>query len=217
MSAEGLRRVTEHTVTEALEERSARNMTVLGVLLAAGRSTRFGAENKLFAEVNGIPLVRHTAQTLLDSRVSRVVAVLGHGMDAVCNVLSGLGVECIENKAYEQGLSTSVRTGVDMAVEMDADAVIFLPGDMPFVNASTIDLLIDAYRVDIADAVAAAYRGQRGNPVLFDRRFFEPLCSVSGDRGGRQVLLESNGALIETDDSGIVSDIDTPADLKRYE
>jgi molybdenum cofactor cytidylyltransferase len=209
-----LRRVPESTVREALDERSARDPTVLGVVLAAGESTRFGAENKLLAEIDGRPLVGHAAQTLVESWVSAVVAVLGHQQDAVRDALTGLDVAFVENEDYERGQSTSVRRGVAAAIERDVDAAVFLPGDMPFVAAATVDLLIDAYRANIADAVAAAYRDQRGNPVLFDRRHFESLRSVSGDVGGRRVLLESDGALVETGDAGIVSDIDTQEDLE---
>ncbi|HET7324957.1 MAG TPA: nucleotidyltransferase family protein [Halococcus sp.] len=213
MSTE-LRRVTERAVREALEKHPTRNPTVLGVLLAAGESTRFGTENKLLAEVDGTPLVRHAARTLLDSRVSSVVAVLGHQQGAVRDALSDGELVFAANEEYEQGMSTSVRRGVVAATEMDAAAAVFLPGDMPFVDAATVDLLLDAYRADIADAVAPIHRGQRGNPVLFDRRYFASLRSVSGDVGGRGVLLESDGLLIETDDAGTVSDIDTQADLE---
>jgi molybdenum cofactor cytidylyltransferase len=213
MSDDGLRRVSESAVREALAERSAREPCVLGVVLAAGESTRFGEENKLLAEVDGRPLVRHAAWTLLDSRVSAVVAVLGHQIAAVRDALADLDVRFLENEAYEQGMSTSVREGVVAAMERDVDAAVFLPGDMPFVAPSTVDLLIDAYRANIADAVAPVHRGQRGNPVVFDRRYFESLRSVSGDVGGRRVLLESDGALVETDNAGIVSDIDTQEDL----
>lgn len=206
-----LRHVPESAVSEALEARL--DATVLGVLLAAGTSTQFGTANKLLAEIDGTPLVRHAARTLLDSRASAVVAVLGHQMSAVRAALSDFDVEFRENEAYEQGMSTSVERGVAAATEADADAVMFLPGDMPFVKPATVDLLVGAYRANIADAVAPAHRGQRGNPVLFDGRHFDALRSVSGDVGGRRVLLESDGALIETDDSGTVSDIDTQEDL----
>lgn len=212
MSAD-LRRVTEQTVREALAEHSP-EPRVLGVVLAAGESKRFGERNKLLAAVAGTPLVSHAARTLLESRVSSVIVVLGHETDAVGDALSGLDVAVVENPAYDQGMSASVRTGVGVAAEMDAAAVVFLPGDMPFVDASTVDLLVDAYRADIADAVAPIHRDQRGNPVVFDRRHFDSLRAVRGDVGGRRVLLDSDGALVETDDGGVVTDIDTQDDLE---
>jgi molybdenum cofactor cytidylyltransferase len=208
---EELRRITD----EDIEERSTRDDTVLGVLLAAGGSSRFGGRNKLLAEIDGEPLVRHAARTLCDSRASDVVAVLGHQSSAVRDALGGLGMEFVENDAYEQGLSTSVARGVRVAVEDSADAAVFLPGDMPLIDSVTVDSLADAFHADVADAVAPTYQGQRGNPVLFGARHFDALRSVGGDVGGRSVLLDSDGALFETDDSGVVTDIDTHEDLDR--
>lgn len=213
---EELRRVTESAVWEALSERSVGDPTVLGVLLAAGVSRRFGAANKLLAEVEGTPLVRHAARTLLDSRVSSVAAVLGHERERVRGALDGLDLCVVGNESYEEGMAASVRVGVSVATGMDADAVVFLPGDMPFVHPSTVDLLRDAHRANVADAAAAGYRGKRGNPVLFDSVHFAALGAVSGDVGGRQVLLDGDhSALVETDDPGVVADIDTRADLGR--
>ena len=210
-----LRHVDERTVREALSEHSGRDSTVLGVLLAAGGSSRFGERNKLLAEIDGTPLVRHAARTLRDSRVSGVVAVLGHQSSAVRDALADLDIEFVENDSYERGLSTSVAYGACVAAGSGADAAVFLPGDMPFVDSATIDLLVDAFQGGVADAVAPVHQGQRGNPVLFGARHFDALRSVSGDVGGRGILLDSDGALLETDDAGVVTDIDTRADLER--
>jgi molybdenum cofactor cytidylyltransferase len=214
MSGE-LRRITDENIEEALSERSARDGTVLGVLLAAGGSSRFGERNKLLAEIDGEPLVRRAARTLLDSRVSRVVAVLGHQPNAVRDALADLDVAFVENDAYEQGLSTSVKHGVRVAAGNGADAAVLLPGDMPFVDGATVDSLVDAFHANVADAVAPAFENQRGNPVLFGRTHFDALRAVSGDMGGRRILLDSDGALLETDDVGVLRDIDTREDLER--
>jgi molybdenum cofactor cytidylyltransferase len=213
--SEELRHIDEDTVQEALSEHPARDATVIGVLLAAGGSTRFGERNKLLAEVNETPLVRHAARTLCDSRVSRVVAVLGHQSGAVREALAGFDVEFVANDAHEQGLSTSVEHGARVAAASGADAVVFLPGDMPFVDSSTVDSLVAAYRANLADAVAPAHQGQRGNPVLFGGRHFDALRAVGGDVGGRDVFLDSDGALLETDDAGVATDIDTREDLEH--
>lgn len=213
----GLERLAPGTVEAALDDHPP-NPTVAGVLLAAGQSTRFGEANKLLARVDGEPLVRRTGRTLDAARVSSVSVVLGHDGSAVRDALSVLDVQFVENDEYEQGLSTSVRAGVDVAIEMAADAAVFLPGDMPFVDVSTVDVLIDAHRAGLSDAVAAAHHGQRGNPVLFDSRHFDALRSVAGDTGGRRVLLDSErGALVEVDDPGVTRDIDTRTDLERTE
>lgn len=213
--SEQLRRITDEDIEEALSAHSARDGTVLGVLLAAGGSSRFGERNKLLAEIDGEPLVRRAAHTLLDSRVSRVIAVLGHQPNAVRDALADLDVAFVENDSYERGLSTSVKHGARVAAGNGADAAVFLPGDMPLVDSATVDSLVDAFHANVADAVAPAFENQRGNPVLFGRTHFDALRAVSGDRGGRRILLDSDGALLETDDVGVLTDIDTREDLER--
>jgi molybdenum cofactor cytidylyltransferase len=107
-----------------------------------------------------------------------------------------------------------VCVGINALETSDVAAAVFALGDMPFVSPETVDTLVATYRTGPETALAAAYDGSRGNPVLFDRCHFERLADVSGDTGGCAVLLEGDrSALVATDDPGVVRDIDTPADL----
>jgi molybdenum cofactor cytidylyltransferase len=217
---DGLPSYDREAVAEALDASGAAGRPgsrVVGVLLAGGTSTRFGEANKLLAELDGEPLVRRAARTLLDADLSGVVAVLGYEADAVGTALDGLDLRVVRNRDYEEGLSTSVARGVAAAREADADAAVFLPGDMPGVDPATVGLLVDAYRAGLGTALAASYDGRRGNPVLFDRRHFEALLAVEGDVGGRPVLVGSDdAALVAAGDPGVVEDVDTTTDLRRH-
>jgi molybdenum cofactor cytidylyltransferase len=200
-----------------------REARVHGVVLAAGTGSRFGRGNKLLAALDGRPLVRHAARTLLDADLDGVTAVLGHEAERVRGALSGLPVETVANPDYREGQATSVRAGVRAARERGAgadatspDALLVALGDMPRVQPGTVNVLLDAYRAGAGDALAAAVEGQRGNPVLFDARFFDRLAAVSGDTGGRAILLDGDdAALVETGDPGVLGDVDTRADLGR--
>lgn len=87
---------------------------------------------------------------------------------------------------------------------------------MLFLSAATIDRLITAYRSGAESIVAPEHGGQRGNPVLFTREHFDRLAAISGDRGGRELLrTRPDLALIDTDDSGVVCDVDGRDDLDR--
>jgi len=194
-------------------ETPERDRTVAGVLLAAGTSTRFGDRNKLLATVDGRPVVRHAAATLREARVGPVTVVVGHEADRVRTALEGLNVSFVENSDYRAGQATSVRTGVATLRDRgDVDAAVIALGDMPFVAPGSVDALVDAYLAGAGDALAAAADGDRGNPVLFDARYFEALTAVEGDVGGRAILLRE-GRLVETDDPGVRRDVDTPEDL----
>jgi molybdenum cofactor cytidylyltransferase len=222
--------------------------TVAGVLLAAGTGSRFADGNKLLATVDGEPIVRRAARTLLDAPVDPVVVVTGHEAERVRGALSSLPVRFVHNDDYAAGQATSVRTGVRALVEgLDGesgrdrgagrasdgdwthqadgtrrpdtgvvDAAVFALGDMPFVTPATVRALVAAYRAGHGTALAAAYRGERGNPVLFDRRYFDRLAAVEGDVGGRELLVHGDdSALVETGDPGVRRDVDTRTDLSR--
>jgi len=195
---------------------------VAGVLLAAGTSSRFGDDNKLLATVDGEPVVRRAARTLVDAGVDPVVVVVGHEGNRVRDAVSDLPVEIVVNDAYEAGQSTSVRAGIGALGDTDTpgdadtppDAAVIALGDMPLVDPETVETLVAAYAAGAGDALAAAYDGDRGNPVLFDRRFFDRLVAVDGDVGGREILLESDAsALVAVGDPGVRRDVDRPEDL----
>jgi molybdenum cofactor cytidylyltransferase len=187
---------------------------VAGVVLAAGTSARFGGANKLLADLDGEPLVRHAARTLADAGLDPLVAVVGHEADRVRAALDGLSVDAVENPDYARGQATSVRAAVGALDPDVVDAAVFALGDMPRVSPDAVALLVAAHRAGRGSALAAAHEGTRGNPVLFDARHFPALAGVSGDVGGREILRSgTDSALVETGDSGVGRDVDTRDDL----
>jgi len=188
-----------------------REAHVAGVVLAAGTSSRYGDANKLLARVDGERIVARSVQTYLDAAVDPVVVVVGHEAERVRAALPE-GVRVVHNPDYADGQASSVRTGIGAVP--DADAAVVGLGDMPFVRPDTASLLVRAYRAGAGDPLAAAFDGQRGNPVCFGRQWFDALRDVDGDTGGREILLTApDAALVETGDPGVRRDIDRPDDL----
>lgn len=200
----------------AAGEQPSDSAPIMGVVLAAGTSSRFGDRNKLLEAWRGEPLVRHATRTLCDSSVAEVVVVLGHEHERVRAAVADLDATTVVNDDYEAGQAASVRRGVAAARDRDASAAVFALGDMPRVAVESVDALVDAYRADVGDALAAACDGRRGNPVLFGSRHFDPLSDVAGDRGGRAILLRGErSALVETGDQGVLADVDRPEDIRK--
>jgi molybdenum cofactor cytidylyltransferase len=183
-----------------------------GVVLAAGQSKRFGAQNKLLAPVEGIPLVCHAVAPVC-TVLSRVVVVVGNDADAVRDALADYPVECVENPDYADGQATSLACGVEQ-IRFSADGALFALGDMPAVDAATVELLCEAFAAGVGDPLVAAHNGHRGNPVLFGPQYFDQLATQTGDTGGRPVLQSAPGTtLVETGDRGVRRDVDHPSDL----
>lgn len=188
---------------------------VVAVVLAGGRGTRFEDGNKLLATVDREPIVSRAARSLDVNGVDYTVAILGHEADAVREIVAPTVDETRNNPEYARGQSRSVRVGTRAASERGADAALFLPGDMPCIDESTVKRLVETYREDRHDVVVPTYEGQRGNPVLFDATHFDALRDVTGDTGGRALLEAADVHRVPVDDPGIRIDIDTVADLER--
>ena len=187
---------------------------VAAVVLAAGRSTRMGGPNKLLEAVQGRPLVRHAVEAALAGGLSEVVVVTGHQRAAVEAALSGLPVRFVPNPNFAEGLSTSLRAGLE-ALPPSVDGALVLLGDMPLVRPALLARLVAAFDpAGGAHVVAPVRDGRRGNPVLWGRRFFAALCAIEGDAGGRHLLAEQSDAAREVEaDDGALIDVDTPEAL----
>jgi molybdenum cofactor cytidylyltransferase len=197
------------------EPQPEKGRRIAAVVLAAGRSTRMGAVNKLIAEIGGKPLVRITAEQALGSRASPVIIVTGHERERVEAALNGLPVRVVHNPDYAEGLGTSLKAGI-AAVPDDADGAIICLGDMPQVNAALIDKLIAAFDPEKGVLVVVpSIDGRRGNPVVWSRRFFHDLMAISGDIGARHLIGSYAEAVIEVpvDDDAALTDVDTPESL----
>lgn len=198
------------------EERAApAGRRVAALVLAAGRSTRMGAVNKMLAEIGGKPLVRIAAEQAAASHAQPVIVVTGHEREKVEAALKGLSVRFVHNPDYSEGLGTSLKAGI-AAVPEESDAAIVCLGDMPQVDAALINRLIAAFDPERgALVVVPSIDGRRGNPVVWSRRFFHDLMSIQGDIGARHLIGTYVEAVVEVPVSGEAAliDVDTPESL----
>jgi molybdenum cofactor cytidylyltransferase len=195
-----------------------REARIGALILAAGQSRRMGEINKLMIELDGKPMVRHVAETVLASRATPVVAVLGHERDRVRGAFSGLKIRAVYNPDYAEGISTSLRRGL-AALPDDIDGVVVCLGDMPLLGAAEIGRLIDAFNpVEGRSIIVPTRRGKRGNPVLWGKRFFAEMQEVAGDVGARHLIGAYPEAVLEVEmtGDGTLLDIDTPEALAEF-
>lgn len=188
---------------------------IAALVLAAGRSSRMGAKNKLLCPVDGIPLVRRAVNAACASRACQVMVVTGHGADDVEAVLVDRPVSSVRNPDFAAGMSTSLRCGL-RALPTDIDGAIILLADMPHITAADIDCLISAFDPDDPAVLVPEFGGQRGNPVLWPRRHFAEMAAISGDKGARGLLQQyaQEVRTVSLPSRAIFTDVDTPADLQ---
>jgi molybdenum cofactor cytidylyltransferase len=193
------------------EAASTDGRQIAALVLAAGRSSRMGGPNKLLANLDGKPLIRHAVNAALASRASSVTVVTGHMEARVAAALDGADVAITHNPDFAEGMSTSLKAGL-AALPAESEAVVVLLADMPRVTGAMIDALIAAY--DPAKGsliVVPTFEGRRGNPVLWSRRFFGDLSSISGDIGARNVIGTYPEAVTEVElGAAVALDLDTP-------
>lgn len=190
---------------------------IAALVLAAGRSTRYGTANKLLEDLDGVPIVRHVARAALQSRARPVVVVTGHEAERVARAVADLDVRVLVNPDYAQGLSTSLKAGL-AALPSDIDGALVCLGDMPRITASHLDSLISAFAPKEGRSIAVpVHNGKRGNPVLFARSLFAEMLEAEGDTGARHLIGRHAEDVAEVDlgTSAIFVDVDTPDSLAR--
>jgi molybdenum cofactor cytidylyltransferase len=181
---------------------------IAGILLAAGLSTRFGRQ-KLLQPYRGELLVRKTARCFLDAGLQPVVAVVSSD-PAFGDALAGLPVTMVENPNPEDGVSTSIAIGLRALPETSSAALIGV-ADQPYLTADAIQALLDAFVP--GRIVVPRFGDHRGNPPVFDRRFFPDLMQLRGDRGGQVVVNAHPEAVVEVSlAEEIGDDVDRPED-----
>ena len=184
---------------------------IVALVLAAGRSTRMGKENKLLLEIEGQPMVTHAVDAMLGSKVDRVIVVTGHQADAVKDAIGERAVTFAHNPAYADGLSTSLTAGLDV-LPADTAGVIIGLGDMPRIGSADVNRLIAAFNPSEGRAICVpTVDGKRGNPVLFAVDFLEEMRGIEGDVGARHLIGAHNDLVCEVEmaDDATLIDVDT--------
>jgi molybdenum cofactor cytidylyltransferase len=196
------------------KETSKRDRAVFAAVLAAGRSQRFG-RNKQLEVIGGKPLVRQAAELAREACGDRSILVCGHQCSAVARAAGDAPQFLLVNERHDAGLGSSIAL-VAAAVSHVADALLLLFADQPVITAHHLRALIDRWSGADNEAVATAFSGIAGPPVLFPRGAFGALRQLTGDRGAKCILDDPELDVATIPFEGAAIDIDTQADLERF-
>ena len=196
-------------------------MTTELIILAAGHSRRFGAQNKQLALFEGEPLIVRTVRRLACVRGTAgglgLTIVTRRADDEVAVMIMGLGlknVRIIANPRATEGMATSIAAGI-ASLAPQIEAAVITPGDMPFISAALVERLLAAFCADggARPTCPVLAGGTQLNPVVWPRRLFGALTALTGDTGGKSILKAESLCRVEVDGDARFADIDTPADL----
>jgi molybdenum cofactor cytidylyltransferase len=189
---------------------------MIGILLAAGFSRRFGAADKLLHTLpDGRPIAVAAAENLIKV-IPLTIAVIRPDNQELADQLKNVGLKVVFCEAHETEMADSLSAAVRFAGQFNESSAGFVIAlaDMPYIKPHTIKAIAHALNAGAA-IVAPVYQGKRGHPVGFSANLRNELERLTGDEGARSILKRHADQikLLECSDCGILTDIDTPEDL----
>ena len=190
---------------------------ISAILLAAGQSKRMNGENKLTKKIQGIPLIKHSVKNILSSSVDELIVVLGYQKKIIEKLIEkNEKIKTVFNENFENGIASSIKTGLNHFSEK-TEAFFICLGDMPLVNYNIYNQLIKSK--DNKKIIVPIYKGQQGNPVLFDKSMKEKIMSISGDAGAKKILELNKDKILnlEINDQNITKGFDTQDNFNSFD
>jgi len=188
---------------------------ISGILLAAGESRRMG-QPKLLLPWGNTTILEKVVDTYRKAKISELIVVVGANQESLKEILISKPVIMVENPYYQEGMSTSIRKGVE-AASNQAEGYLIGLGDQPLITPDIINSLITVFSNEQTGIAICSHKKKKGHPVIFARKFRQALCNLTGDTGGRTIIRQ-HGAEVRYVDIGseaIFIDIDTPDDYQK--
>lgn len=187
------------------------------VVLAAGSSFRMGSPKALL-NIGERTFVEHVVHVLRSTGVEQVVIVLGHDASRIKHTLTWFGGRTVINDEWGRGQLSSMIAGLNAFEEPVPQGVLFWPVDHPLVSPDLIRELLEAFRGSGKSIIVPAHEGRRGHPVIFGARLYDELRHADTRIGAREVVRRhpEDIHVVETDDAGVLVNIDTPGDYSTY-
>lgn len=183
------------------------------ILLAAGNSKRFNG-NKLLVIYKDKPIYMYIVEKVLDLRVNKIICVTQY--EEIKEALLNTDINVVMNDNSSLGISSSIKLGINF--DKNADGYMFMVCDQPFISIETLNSVIDNFINGDKGIVCVGYGDNKGNPVIFSKRYIYELLSLEGDSGGKRILNEHLNDLniVNVDNEIELIDIDTQEEFGKF-
>jgi molybdenum cofactor cytidylyltransferase len=184
---------------------------IVGILLTAGSSRRFGADKRLHPLANGTPMALASSRRLAEA-CTRSLVVVRPGDTALAILLASEGMETVVCKDAAKGMGHSLSCGI--AASAEADGWLVALADMPYIDPASYHAVLAALQ-NGASLARPTYKGKIGHPVGFGTDYLPDLLALTGDQGGKAILDAHRDDLrcCPVEDPGILRDIDQPSQV----
>ena len=186
------------------------------VLLAAGYSSRFGSP-KALAKISDKTVIEHLQYQLLTSWLDEIIIVLGaHEKLIRPLILKHKKIKVVYNKDYNLGQTSSFKAGLK-GVSQASSLILLLPVDYPFVQASTIDQLIQRFKEVRCDILLPTFKTKRGHPPVFSSLYRDELLALANDQGVNTFFAKHPNDIdeYELNDASIRQTFNTPEEFGK--
>jgi molybdenum cofactor cytidylyltransferase len=189
---------------------------IAAVIPAAGFSRRMGSFKPLLP-LGPATVIERVIATVRESGVGTIRVVVGWDADRLIPVLERCGAPWVRTERFGEGMCASVSAGV-RSLPPGVTAFFLLPGDMPLVRAATLIHLVSAWDARPGDILYPCYEAKRGHPPLIGRAHLPEILAEAPPGGLREILARHDGHAreLEVADPGILIDLDTPEDYRRW-
>lgn len=190
---------------------------IFALVLAAGESRRMGRP-KAFLTVEGTTFIERIVRALSRTKVGGIMVVLGHNAAQMAKQIEHLPVEAVVNADYGLGQLSSLKAGIRALEGRDVDGILVHLVDHPFIDPALVDRMIDEFYRSGKLIVVPRHGDRRGHPVLFSKQLFAELLGAPVDQGAKPIVHahRQDSLEIETDEAGVLIDIDTPEEYRKH-
>ena len=183
---------------------------ISAILLAAGESKRMNGENKLLKKIDGLPLINHSVNNILDSSIDELIIVTGYQCEILKNTVGKNDkIRFVFNNHFKTGMASSIKIGLNNLSGKTEGFFICL-ADMPMVNVKIYNQLVK--NIKTKKIIVPTYKKQRGNPVLFSISMKDKVMDIDGDNGAKKILEKNKDEILnlEINNEGILKNFNIP-------